>query len=436
MSARVAIIGAGPAGLMAGIAAAEAGADAIVTEQLDRPAAKLLATGGGRCNFTNMLRPEEFMARFGRQGRFMQPALAGLDPRGLRDFLTGLGLASYVAEGGGVYPVGDRAGDVRDALLGRCRELGVEIRCGVCAEALLFDESLPPGLRGVRTSTKERSAQRPSLVENQEISASAVVIACGGQSYPDLGGTGGGYDLAAQAGHTILQPVAALVALRVREEWLCQCAGVSLQSRVWIDLPGRSRRGQTGDVLITHRGLSGPAVLDLSSEVSELLGRGGRESVPLRLEVCAGVGKAQWKERLEGWRRHEGRRRLEILLAQHLPARLAELFCRQAGCLGTLASQAPADKAQALAEMLSALSLEVSGTEGFASAMVTRGGVSLRQVDPRTLQSRLLRGLFFAGEVLDLDGPCGGYNLQWAFSSGRLAGLSAAHTRDSRPVAL
>jgi predicted Rossmann fold flavoprotein len=226
-------------------------------------------------------------------------------------------------------------------------------------------------------------------------------------------------------------PVPALVALRLQETWLCQCAGVGLRGRVWIDLPGRARRGQTGDVLITHRGLSGPGVLDLSSEVSELLGRGARKSVPLRLEACAGVGKAQWKERLEGWRRHEGRRRLEMLLAQHLPARLAELFCRQAGCLGRAAAQTSAAQGQALAGMLAALSLTASGTEGFASAMVTRGGVSLRQVDPRTLQSRLLAGLFFAGEVLDLDGPCGGYNLQWAFSSGRLAGLSAARTRDA-----
>lgn len=423
MSTRVAIIGAGPAGLMAGIAAAEAGAAAIVLEQLDRPAVKLLATGGGRCNFTNMLAVEEFMARFGRQGRFMQPALAGLDPQGLRAFFVGLGLNSYVTNDGWAYPVGDRAGDVRDALLKRCRELGVELRSGIQVTSLVMGDKPAEGLRGVQTS-------------GGEIPSDAVVLASGGRSYPELGGTGSGYDLAAQAGHTILQPVPALVGLRVQETWLGQCSGISLRGRIWIDLPGRSRRGQAGDVLITHRGLSGPAVLDLSGEVSELLGRGGRKSVPLRLEVCAGVDKDQWKERLEGWRRQEGRRRLEILLAQHLPARLAELLCRQAGCLGLVAAQVPLVLERVLVDMLSGLSLTASGTDGFAAAMVTRGGVSLRQVDPRTLQSRLLAGLFFAGEVLDLDGPCGGYNLQWAFSSGRLAGLSAAHTSDSRPVAL
>jgi predicted Rossmann fold flavoprotein len=177
--------------------------------------------------------------------------------------------------------------------------------------------------------------------------------------------------------------------------------------------------------LFTHRGLSGPAVLDLSGDVAELLA--GGPPVPLRVNLAPATSPEAWAARLDAWRRGHGKRMLRTLLGGHLPASLAAEVCRLAGCPSEMrAAELPVAGRRALPAALAALPFTVTATEGFEQAVVTRGGVSLNEVDPRTLQSRVAPGLFFAGEVLDLDGPCGGYNLQWAFASGALAGRSAA----------
>ena len=409
----VVIVGAGPAGLMAAIAAAEAGARVVLCEQLDRPGAKLLATGGGRCNMTNTLEAEAFMARFGREGRFMQPTLSHMDSPGLREFFNRLGVRTTSPDGVQVYPVSNSAATVQKALLRRCGELGVSLRCGVCITGLTIVDG---AVAGLETSQGPIAAQR-------------VVLATGGKSYSALGATGSGYELARQAGHTIIEPLPALVPLVLQEAWPRACAGVSLSpARVWIDLPKQSKAGVTGDVLITHTGLSGPAVLDLSTEVSALLQH--QPTVPIRLDLVPYVPADRWQTRFDQWQRTHGTSLLRTQLAQYIPASLAQSIYRRAG-LGDHDRVAHLSRAQrdALVGLLTALPLTVIGTEGFDKAIITRGGVSLRQVSPAQLQSKLVKGLFFAGELLDLAGPCGGYNLQWAFSSGHLAGLSAARGR-------
>ncbi len=412
------VVGAGPAGLMAALAAARAGRRVEVLEQLDRPGLKLLATGGGRCNLTCAEAAEALMARFGRQGRFMAPALALLDPQRLRERLAELGVPTVVDEHNRVYPASQAAGTVLSALLDAGRDQGVQLRTGVAVEGLWIEASR---LRGLQTRTGRLEAPR-------------VVLATGGQSYPELGGTGGGYSLAEQAGHTLVPPTPALVGLVTVESWPARCAGVSLQGvRVWIDRRGQAKAGLVGDVLFTHRGLSGPAILDLSGDVAGLLARGG--PVPLRLDLTepdrgepANLPSPQrWQQRLARWRQRQGTSSLRNLLARHLPRALAHLLCELAGLdAQTRAAELPADARDALVGLLTALPLTVSATEGFGRAMVTRGGVSLRDVDPHTLQSRRLAGLSLAGELLDLDGPSGGYNLHWAFASGSLAGQAAA----------
>jgi hypothetical protein len=408
--ADVAVIGGGPAGLMAAIAAAERGRTVVLLEQLDRPGVKLLATGGGRCNLTNTLPCDEFMGRFGRQGRFMQPALAAMDSRGLRQFLDALGVPTHAPDGVHVYPVSEKALTVQQALRRRVAQLGVAVRLGVRVTGLRMEEG---SLRGVETAGGRVAVPR-------------VVIATGGRSYPELGATGTGYDLARQAGHTMVEPTPALVPLVTRETWPRECAGVAVSpARVWIDLVKQPRAGVTGDILFTHTGLSGPAVLDLSGDVAALLPKRG--SVPLRIDLAPGTTVAEWSARFDCWQAVGGEKTARSLLDRYLPRSLAAAVCAAAG-IHPLARPAGITRPQrrALAEHLAALPLTVAGTEGWASAMVTRGGVGLKEVDPRTLESRRVAGLFFAGEILDLDGPSGGFNLQWAFSSGHLAGAASA----------
>jgi hypothetical protein len=419
----LAVVGAGPAGLLAAIAAAESRrAGIVLLEQLPRPGVKLLATGGGRCNLTNTLPPDEFPARFGRHGRFILPALAAFGPDALRRFLGSLGVPTAAPDRLHVFPVSDSAADVQRALVRRARELGVRLRLATTADALWIEGD---ALRGIQTS-------------RGRVAANAVILATGGKGYPDLGATGSGYALARQAGHPIVEPTPALVPLVTRETWPRELAGLALSpARVRIDLAGRppafapgapglrrgKRAGITGDILFTHTGLSGPAVLDLSGDVAVLLR--DRAEVPLRLDLAPRTTRAEWLARLDSWPLSEGRKTLRTLLAAHFPRALADLLCRLAGLdPATRPAQVSRPARRTLADLLTALPLTVTDTEGWDRAMVTRGGVALKEVDPATLASRLLRGLAFAGEILDLDGPSGGFNLQWAFSSGRLAGSS------------
>jgi hypothetical protein len=405
-AAGVLIVGAGPAGLMAAIAAAERGRRAVVLEQLQRPGAKLLASGGGRCNLANTLPPAEFMVRFGRQGRFMQPALAAMDAAGLRRFLEALGVATHAPDGFHVYPVSDSAVTVQSALWRRARELGAEVRLGVRVAGLWMEAGR---LRGLETA-------------GGRVGARQVIVATGGRGYPALGGGAAGYDLARQAGHTVVEPTPALVPLVVRETWVRSCAGASLScARVRIVAAGEPRAGVAGEVLFTHTGISGPVILDLSGDVAVLLRK--QESVPLLMDLAPGTTPAHWRRRLEEWRASDPRKTVVGLLDRHLPRSLASAVAALAG-IGPMVrpTRLTVRSRDLVTKLLTAIPLTVTGTEGWDRAMVTRGGVSLKEVDPRTLASRRAAGLSFAGEVLDLDGPSGGFNLQWAFSSGRLAG--------------
>jgi hypothetical protein len=257
------------------------------------------------------------------------------------------------------------------------------------------------------------------------VAAAHVILATGGRGYPSLGGSASGYELARQAGHTIVGPTPALVPLLVKEPWVRRCAGASLASaRIRIDLAGEPRAGLAGGVLFTHAGLSGPAVLDLSGDVAALLA--GRKTVPLRVDLAPGTTADEWRRRFDKWRTAEPRKTVVGLLDRHLPKSLAAALAELAGIGPALRPvQLSAAARDRLAELLAALPLTVTGTEGWDRAMVTRGGVILKEVDPRTLRSKRLAGLSLAGEVLDLDGPSGGFNLQWAFSSGYLAGKSS-----------
>ena len=403
----VLILGAGPAGLAAAIAAAESGAPVTVLERMPRAGLKLLATGGGRCNLTNTAPPEEFRQAFGRRGRFIDPALAALSPADLRRLLADEGVATAADDGFHVFPCSQCAGDVLAALEARARRAGARIDCGCEAVSVCVEDG---AVTGVETRKEEYAAGR-------------VIIATGGRGYPALGSTGLGFALAAACGHRVVGPHPALAPLLVAEPWVSACAGIVLTSRVWIEAAPATVR--EGEILFTHRGLSGPAVLALSGDVAEVLSRTG-EPVELRLALVAGTRPQEWLARFDAWSHEHGARQVARCLDAFLPGRLANHVCAHCGCAGTRVAELPRAARERLAGALVGVRVTVTGTEGWDRAMVTRGGVALKDVDPRTLASRRVRGLYFAGEVVDLDGPCGGYNLQWAFSSGWLAGRSAA----------
>jgi predicted Rossmann fold flavoprotein len=410
LDADVAVIGAGPSGLMAAVHAASSGARVTLLEKLAQPGVKLLSTGGGRCNLTNSDAPDVFAAHFGRRGRFMQNALGRFGPDGLRAFLAQVGVATHAPDGHLVYPVSESARTVRDALAAHCDSRGVQMRCGAPVEELVVDGGT---LVGVRTTAATIRARR-------------VIVACGGSAHPEMGSAGDGFALARRVGHDIVEPVPALVPITITEEYFSECAGISLD-RVALSA-GAAAGGRTteiGDLLFTHHGISGPAALNLSGTVARLVADAG--SAKLHLDVSPGTSADEWSRRMDAWRQSDGSTMLRKLLSRHFPAKVAltivTLACES---VDAAANRLSRDERRGVARAITAFELTATGTEGFARAMATSGGVRLEEVDMRTLESRIVRGLYFAGEVLDLDGPCGGYNLQWAFSSGALAGSSAS----------
>ncbi len=405
----VVVAGGGASGLWAAAAAAAAGARVLLLEKLGRPGVKLCATGGGRCNLTNASSAADFMARFGRRGRFMAPALDALDSQSLLAGLERMGVPCVMSDGFHWFPASGRARDVRDALEKRAVELGVAVAAGLPARAL---ELRAGRVAGVRTS-------------KGFVAAPAVVIATGGLAYPSLGASGDGYGLAESAGHDLKAPVPALVPLVAAESWVGECAGVVLDSAAAsVAGPGRRARAE-GAVLFTHRGLSGPAILDISGDVSEILARRGNATV--RINMFPGEDPKAIAARIRSWRAERGGTAVVRLLDEMMPRKLAHALADLAGLGDAKAAAMSRAGESKLADLLCGMEIGIAATEGFDKAVITRGGVDLRGVNPETLGSRIAAGLFFAGEVLDIDGPCGGYNLQWAFSSGRLAGASAAN---------
>lgn len=416
------VVGGGPAGLFAALAAAEAGARTLVLERTDRPGGKLLVAGSGRCNLTHGGEVASFLRHYGGGdrptdgGRFLRPALYAFSNEDLAVWFARRGLPLEEEPDGRVFPSSRRAEDVLDLLLSVARKRKVELRTGVLVR------SAKRGGGGVIVSADDR----PGPI----LRGRTLVLATGGRSSPSLGTAGDGYRLAAALGHRIVPPRPALVPVVVENEafaLFAACAGVSLSgTSVVVARGGRRIAEGSGDVLFTHRGLSGPAVLNLSRyvlpgdviRVSLLPGLGG----VARVEQCLAAEIAA----------HGKRTAANLLQGLGLAACLSRALVGAVALgPGTKAAELPREARRALASSLAVGGdgghpFPVRSLGGWDEAMVTAGGVTLGEVDPKTMASRILPGLFFAGEVLDFDGDTGGYNLQAAFSTGQLAGRSAA----------
>ena len=407
MSSRtVAVIGAGPAGLAAAFAASAAGSRVVLLEQRPAPGAKLLASGGGKCNVTNALDMEHFARAFGRQWRFMLPALQEFHGDKLRNFFAAHQVKLTAADGFHYFPESGSARDVLNMFLKLIAARGGEIICGKHVAELRFDGSQIRALR---------------CTDGTEITANAVIIATGGKSYPALGGNESGYDLARHAGHTVTDLYPAMTGIHTAETWVHECAGIALPDCIaGIDLPTYRKQPQRGELLFTHHGFSAFAILDLAETVARLLAK--QPTVPLRINFTPDISREMWQQTFARWKKDHGTKKIQTLLADFFPRKMAAALLRDPD---TIAAHWKNCDAEALLNNILDHKFTITATDSWDRAMVTAGGVALKHIDPDSLESRLISGLFFAGEILDLTGPCGGYNITWALASGMLAGSNA-----------
>jgi len=426
----VIVVGGGPAGLMAACGSAQGGRRTLLLEKRPAVGNKILLSGGTRCNLTHASDQRGIVEAFGPQGPFLHSALAALGPQQVIDLFEAEGVPIKVEPGGKVFPHSDRAADVLAALLGRLSRTD-------CTLAL--DEPLEDLRRAgdrFRLATARRS-----------LSARKVVLATGGRSYPASGSTGDGYRFAAELGHRIVPPRPALVPVTTHAAEVLALQGITIPDvRVSVLAPVGNERmypahsvcrtsgtrsvpdtvcclaAQRGALLFAHFGLTGPAVLDVSRVVS---GHAQPRSLTLQCDFLPAMSLPALAAALERECRAAGKRLAVAVLGQRLPQRVADLLARQAAISPQRrGAELSKPECRNLARAVKQFDIPIAGTMGFRKAEVTAGGVALDEVDSRTMQSRLAPGLFFAGELLDLDGPIGGYNFQAAFSTGWLAGES------------
>ena len=421
---QVIIVGGGAAGLMAAGQAAEQGAETLLLEKMNRPGYKLLITGKGRCNLTNVAPLPDFITHFGPNVRFLRQAFSRFFTAELVAFFEGLGVRTVTERGGRVFPVSGRAQDVVDALVWWVGKHGVTLQTESPVEQLLVEEGR---VVGVRVSGNRVFSKKPGLSPPEPVyRADAVIIATGGASYPGTGSTGDGYRLAKSVDHTIVPIRPALVPLETAGDVALRLQGLSLRNvtvQVWVN--GKKRVERFGEMLFTHFGVSGPVILSLSKQVVDSLRLG--HHVTLSIDLKPALDERKLDERLLRDLDAHGKRQFRTLLKELLPSKLIPV-CIDLTSISPrkVGHQITAQERKRLRKWLKDFRLEVTGHRSFAEAIVTAGGVDTREVNPRTMASHLVEGLYFAGEVLDVDANTGGYNLQAAFSTGWLAGCSAA----------
>ncbi len=412
MSARrVLVVGAGPAGLMAAAKAAEAGASVLLLEKMKQPGRKMMITGKGRCNITNVAPIAEIVKNIPGNGSFLYSVLHAFDNEDVRAFFRELGVETKVERGGRVFPVSDRAADAVEALVTHLHELGVKIEREARVARLIVEEGRAAGV---------------VLAGGAEIRADAVVLAVGGASYPGTGSTGDGYEMARQLGHTVSAALPSLVPLVTEEDWVKEAQGLSLRNVRATLLADDKKIGEDfGEMMFTHFGVTGPIVLSLSRAAAQALAAG--KFVELVLDLKPALTPEVFAARVQRDMEKYQRKVLKNAMCDLLPGKLIAPVLDAA----YLPPEKPVhdllrEERKRLAETIKHLVLTVAGTRPLAEAIVTAGGVSTKEISPKTMESKLVPGLYFAGEVVDVDGFTGGYNLQAAFSMGAAAGRWSA----------
>jgi len=407
---KVIVVGGGAAGLMAAGQAAEAGAESLLLEKMTRCGRKLAITGKGRCNVTNIAEMPDFLEHFGREGRFLRHAFSRFFTLELMDFLEGNGLKLVTERGGRVFPAGGHAPDVVAVFLQWLKRCGVSIQSSSAVDRLVLKNGRITGV----------------VVRGREFPCHAAILATGGASYPATGSTGDGYLLAASAGHTILPVRPALVPLETAGKPAARMAELRLRNiRVTMIVDDRKATEAFGELEFADFGVTGPVVLTLSGKAVDALGDG--KGVVLSIDLKPALDEKKLDARLLRDFASRGKEEISSVLRGLLPRQMVPVCLDLAKIPpDRLANQVSTKERTRLRGWLKDFRLEVTGHRSFSEAIVTAGGVDTREVDHKTMESRLTKGLFMAGELLNVHGDTGGYNLQAAFSTGWLAGLSAA----------
>lgn len=398
------VIGGGPAGLFCAARVAAAGKTVLLLEKMPGCGKKLLITGAGQCNFTHEGEISSFLDKYGGNGKFLRPCLMEFSNSDLIGFFAERGLPAASDESGKVFPASRKAGDVLSLLLSECRNHGVEIRS---REPVRDAEVVDTGYQ-VRT-------------DHGVFRSAALAIATGGSSYPGTGSTGDGYAFAKKLGHTITPPAPALAPVYGKDYQFSSLAGISFPAASFSQFRnGKKLRQSSGDLLFTHTGLSGPGILHLSRYLEP--------GDVLKISFIPGTDPVHLKKRLTEWISENGTRPVKSFLTENsLPSRFAAMLLGLSGIpSGQTGAHLQKSSRDCLVATIAGYPFPVSRLAGFDEAMVTRGGVALTEIHPRTMESRIIPQLYCIGEVLDIDGDTGGYNLQAAFSTAMAAGRDIA----------
>ena len=405
MSKRVIVIGGGAAGLMAAGTAAQNGADTIVLEKMSRCARKLMITGKGRCNLTNNTDVNGLMAAVRSNGKFLYSAFNNFTAQDTMEFFENAGVALKTERGNRVFPVSDKAVDIVDALVGFAKRSGVKI---------------------LNESVKEIVTENARVVSvvcesGKSFEADSVILATGGKSYPLTGSTGDGYKIASKLGHTIIEPKPSLVGIDVYESFCESLAGLALKN-VDVALTKQGAKKpmfyERGEMLFTHTGVSGPLILSASAYIKDI-----NDNFEIAIDLKPALDNKKLDERVLRDFAAFSNKQLGNALVQLLPKSIIPVIIKQAGLSEDIVvNKISKEQRASLVDTIKALRLKVKALRPIEEAIITSGGVAVKEICPSDMQSKLVRGLYFAGEIIDVDAYTGGYNLQIAFSTGRLAG--------------
>jgi predicted Rossmann fold flavoprotein len=393
------IIGAGPAGLFAAINCAQSGMSVCILEKNDTPAKKMLLSGSGQCNITNAADISDFVKHYGPSGRFVKPALYKFSNKELIAYFESRNLKLIVINDGKLFPETLRAKDILDILLADCTEHDVVIKYNAAALSVQKTND------GFITET-----------ETASYASKRLVITTGGKSYPNTGSTGDGYRLASSLGHTIAETAPSLASVIVKNYTMQECSGIAIRNaHICIVRSGKIMHKHIGDILFTHKGLSGPGILDMSRYVQS------DDCITIQMTNISQPEQIE-KPLVDGSRTSGNKSVKNFIAAHYIPERITSALMNTAS-LASDVTLARLDKKsrRLLAEYITGMPFIVERTGDYNEAMATRGGVALNEINSKSMESKITKGLYFAGEVIDVDGDTGGYNLQFAFSSAKCA---------------
>jgi len=417
MQKKVIVVGGGAAGMMAAGKAAMEGAEVILLEKMKRLGSKIAISGKGRCNLTNAGDITSFTQYYPGNGKFLFASLKAFDNQALIDFFNRYGVATKVERGGRVFPQTDEAEIIVSALNQFLKDNKVKVHVDQGVSEIIVDSD--NNIAGIRLEKSK-----------QIIASDAVIIATGGASYPKTGSTGDGYVMGQQLGHKIVTPLPALVPLKTKELWPKELQGLTLKNvkaSVWVE--GKKKAEEFGEMLFTHFGVSGPIILTLSRIASQALKE--KKTVEVKINLKPALRFEQLDLRLQRDFEKVHNKQFKNALDDLLPKSMIPVIVRLSQIdPEKVMNQISKEERKRICHLLQDLSLSITSTLGMGVAIVTSGGIDVKQINPSTMESRLIKGLFWAGEVIDIDGVTGGYNLQAAFSTGFKAGKSAAHSGD------